>query len=87
MKLELPVRLATPLNLCVIFISFAGFDLFDALGFGFWKYVIVAAIMIAVMWLLQKTGISEKQVPLWAGAFIILLGFIVGLIFDKWIVA
>lgn len=83
MKMELPVRLANPLILCVMFISIAGFDFFGALGFGFWKYVIGTMIAIGVLWLLHKSGLNEKKVPIWVGAFIIILGFTTGIIIEK----
>ncbi|GGH86969.1 hypothetical protein JOD43_001841 [Pullulanibacillus pueri] len=41
---------------------------------------------MAVMWLLQKSGITEKEVPIWVGAFIIIIGFVVGNILDTLVV-
>lgn len=83
MRLELPVRLENPLYICLVFISISGFRFFDALGFGFWKYIIGIIIIMVTMWLLQKSGLTEKEVPIWVGSFIIILGFTIGIIFDS----
>jgi len=87
MKLELPVRLSFPLYFCVIFIFISGFNsLFDALGLGFWKYIIGAITIMIVMWLLQKSKLPKKEVSIGVGALIIILGFTIGIIFDRLVV-
>ncbi|WMT39672.1 hypothetical protein RE628_20025 [Paenibacillus sp. D2_2] len=85
MKLELPVRLEKPLYLCVLFIFISGFDSLDALGLGIWRYIIEIISFTIVIWLLGKSGLTEKEVPIWVGAFIIILGFTVGVILDTFV--
>ncbi|WP_456279187.1 hypothetical protein [Bacillus sp. AK128] len=86
MRLELPVRLRNPLYLCVIFIFISGLNFFDTLELGFWKYIIGIILFIPVMWILEKSGLAEKEVPIWVGAFIIILGFSFGFFLDTLIV-
>ena len=83
MRIELPVRLAHPLNICLVFISIAGFNFLNALGLGFSKYIIVLVIIMVISWFLQKSGLNEKEVPIWAGGFIIIGGFINGMILQS----
>jgi len=84
-KLELPVRLEKPLYICVIFIFISGSDSLDALGLRFWTYIIEIIAVMIVIWLLQKSGLTEKEVPIWVGALIIILGFIGGIILDNFV--
>ncbi|MCI3919223.1 hypothetical protein MO973_03115 [Paenibacillus sp. TRM 82003] len=81
MRLELPVRLEKPLIICALFISLSVFDSLDAIGLGLWTYIIEVLAVIIIIRLLEKSGITEKEVPIWVGAFIIIFGFAVGYIF------
>lgn len=83
MKLELPVRLQAPLTFCVYIISLSELNFLDALGFGLWKYIIGTIVLIVAMWLLHKSGINEKEVPIWVGALIFILGFTIAIILEK----
>lgn len=76
------MRLAIPLYFCVIWIfSRSGFDsLFDTIGF--WKYIIEIITVMIVIWLLNKSKLTEKEVSIWVGAFIIILGLTIGITFD-----
>ncbi|GEN82706.1 hypothetical protein SLU01_10180 [Sporosarcina luteola] len=81
MKVDLPVKLAFPLYFSIIFIFSSGINsLFDTLGN--WKYIIWFLIILMIMWGLQKSKLTEKKVPIWIGAFIIIAGFVIGIIFD-----
>lgn len=80
MRIELPVRLALPLYLSIVFVFLSVDTLFDALELGFWKYIIGGVAVTIVYWLLEKSGLTEKEVPIWAGTMIIIIGFFGGLI-------
>lgn len=85
MRLELPVRLAFPLYFCVMMIFFSGIDsLIETLGF--WNYIIEVITLLIIMWLLQKSKLTEKEVPIWVGFFIIIAGFTIGIIFNTLVV-
>lgn len=82
MKLELPVRMDKPLYLSIIFIIAGINTLFASLGLGFYPYYIIEIVaLLIVFWLLGKSGLTEKEVPIWVGTFIIIIGIIIGIIF------
>jgi len=77
------IRLGFPLYFSVLFIVIVvgTSPLFNK--FGFWKYIIIGVSVSFISWLLGKFNIPAKRVALGVGILIILLGFIVGIVFDK----